>query len=113
MKFHLTPKEADMKAIQMVLGMMVFVLLLFGCQSMTGQTTGEFIDDASITAAVKTKLTNYQVSSLARVGVETVNGMVHLTGIVNSDSAKAEATRLAKEVNGVKRVDNDLIVQPE
>ena len=102
-----------MKAIQMLVGIMVMVGLLAGCQSMTGQTTGEYFDDASITAAVKTKLTNYQVSSLARVGVETVNGIVHLTGVVNTASAKTEATRLAKEVKGVKRVDNDLIVQAQ
>ena len=101
-----------LKRIQMMLGLMVLVGLLSGCQSMTGETTGEYIDDTALTAAVKSKLTNYQVSSLARVEVETVNGVVHLIGVTKSDEAKAEAARLAKQVKGVKRVDNDLVVQP-
>ena len=72
--------------------------MLAGCQSMTGQTTGEYIDDAGVTAAVKSHLANQQVSSLARVEVETVNGNVHLTGVVKSEADKAEAARLAKSV---------------
>ncbi|MGD9849680.1 MAG: BON domain-containing protein [Nitrospirales bacterium] len=99
------------KGIRMLFGVFALVGLLVGCQSMTGQTTGEYIDDAGLTAAVKTKMTNRQVSSLTRVEVETVNGVVHLTGVVKSDAEKAEASRLAKEVKGVKRVDNDLTVQ--
>jgi osmotically-inducible protein OsmY len=101
------------KVLQSVLGLMMLLGVLAGCQSMSGQTTGEYIDDAGLTAAVKTKLTNQQVSSLTRVEVETVQGQVHLTGIVKSEADKAEAARLAKSVKGVKRIDNDLMVQPE
>jgi osmotically-inducible protein OsmY len=101
------------KVLQSVLGLMMLLGVLAGCQSMSGQTTGEYIDDAGLTAAVKTKLTNQQVSSLTRVEVETVQGKVHLTGIVKSEADKAEAARLAKSVKGVKRIDNDLMVQPE
>jgi osmotically-inducible protein OsmY len=101
------------KVLQSVLGLMMLLGVLAGCQSMSGQTTGEYIDDAGLTAAVKTKLTNQQVSSLTRVEVETVQGQVHLTGIVKSEADKAEAARLAKSVKGVKRIDNDLMVQSE
>ena len=100
------------KAIHMFLGMMVFAALLAGCQSMTGQTTGEYLDDAGLTTAVKAKLANNQASSMGRIGVETVNGVVHLTGVVGSDADRTEAIRLAKQVEGVKRVDNALTVQP-
>lgn len=101
------------KAMQLFLGMMFCAGLLTGCQSMTGQTTGEYVDDAMVTTAVKAKLTNNQVASLTRFEVETVNGVVHLTGVAPSESSKAQASRLAKEVKGVKRVDNDLTVQPQ
>lgn len=101
------------KVLQSVLGLMLLMGVLAGCQSMTGQTAGEYIDDSSLTTAVKAKLTNQQVSSLTRVEVETVNGKVHLTGVVKSAADKAEAARLAKSVKGVKEVDNDLMVQPE
>jgi hyperosmotically inducible protein len=101
------------KAVQMFVGIVVLAGMLAGCQSMTGQTAGEYADDAGITAAVKTKLANNQVSSLSRVDVETVNGVVHLMGVVKSDADKSTAVRLAKEVKGVRRVDNDLSVQME
>ncbi|HNP27844.1 MAG: BON domain-containing protein [Nitrospira sp.] len=100
-----------LKAIQTFLSIAVVMGLLAGCQSMTGQSTGEYVDDASVTAAVKTKLANQTPSSLSRVEVETVNGVVHLIGVAKTDADKAEAARLAKQVKGVKRVDNDLTVQ--
>lgn len=100
-----------LKAIQTFLSIAVVMGLLSGCQSMTGQKTGEYVDDASVTAAVKTKLANQQPSSLSRVEIETVNGVVHLIGVAKTDADKTEAARLAKQVKGVKRVDNDLTVQ--
>ncbi|MFZ1747416.1 MAG: BON domain-containing protein [Nitrospirales bacterium] len=100
-----------LKAIQTFLSITVVMGLLVGCQSMTGQTTGEYIDDASVTAAVKTKLANQQPSSLSRVEVETMKGVVHLMGVAKTEGDKAEAARLTRQVTGVKRVDNDLTVQ--
>lgn len=100
-----------LRSIRTFLSIAVLMGLLMGCQSMSGQTTGEYVDDASVTAAVKTKLANQQPSSLSRVEVETVKGVVHLIGVAKTDADKAEAARLAKLVKGVKRVDNDLTVQ--
>ncbi|MBA3614437.1 MAG: BON domain-containing protein [Nitrospirales bacterium] len=100
-----------LKSIQAFLSIAVLMGLLAGCQSMSGQTTGEHVDDATVTASVKSKLANQQPSSLSRVEVETVNGVVHLIGVAQTDADKAEAARLAKLVKGVKRVDNDLTVQ--
>lgn len=100
-----------LRSIRTFLSIAVLMGLLMGCQSTTGQTTGAYVDDASVTAAVKTKLANQQPSSMSRVEVETVNGVVHLTGVAQTDADKGEAARLAKLVKGVKRVDNDLTVQ--
>ncbi|MEO8327153.1 MAG: BON domain-containing protein [Nitrospirota bacterium] len=100
-----------LRSIRTFLSIAVLMGLLMGCQSTTGQTTGAYVDDASVTAAVKTKLANQQPSSMSRIEVETVNGVVHLTGVAQTDADKGEAARLAKLVKGVKRVDNDLTVQ--
>ncbi|WP_342347919.1 BON domain-containing protein [uncultured Nitrospira sp.] len=100
-----------LKPIQTFLTIAVVMGLLAGCQSTTGQTTGEYVDDATVTASVKTKLANQQTSSLSRIEVETVKGVVHLTGVAKTNADKAEAARLAKQVKGVNRVDNDLTVQ--
>ena len=69
-----------LNVIQTFLSIAVVMVLLVGCQSMTGQTSGDYVDDASVTAAVKTKLANQQPSTLSRVEVETVKGVLRLSG---------------------------------
>jgi hyperosmotically inducible protein len=93
-----------------VLGIMV--LALTGCQSMTGETAGENIDDTSITTAVKAKLAAEKPATLTQVGVETNLRTVHLTGIVASDTLRQRAGDLASSVRGVREVKNDIQVRP-
>ena len=82
-----------------------------GCQSMTGKTAGENIDDATITASVKTKLVAEKAANLTRVNVDTNNGVVSLTGVVETPEQKTRAENLAREVAGVRRVTNNLQIQ--
>lgn len=91
------------------LGMAMGVMA--GCQSTHGQTAARYTDDSAITAAVKSKLVASRIGNLTRVDVETTNGTVHLNGIVETSEQKAEATRIASRVEGVKGVDNDLEIQ--
>ena len=96
----------------------LFALMAFlsvtlgGCQSMTGETAGENIDDASITAAVKAKLAGEKAATLTQIGVETSLRSVHLTGAVSSDALRDRATELARAVKGVRNVKNDIQVRP-
>lgn len=96
----------------------LFALMAFlfvavgGCQSMTGETAGENIDDASITAAVKAKLAGEKPATLTQIGVETNLRSVHLTGVVSSDALRDRATELARAVKGVRDVKNDIQVRP-
>ena len=87
------------------------MLGLTGCQSMTGRTTGESVSDASITTAVQSKLTADRISNFTRVDVDTARGVVDLSGVVGSADQKARAAELARQVNGVKRVNNHLQVE--
>jgi hyperosmotically inducible periplasmic protein len=92
----------------------VVVLVAFalvGCQSMTGKTAGETVDDASITAAVKTKLAGEKMSTLTRIDVDTNKGTVYLNGNVENAAMKVRAADLARQVKGVKDVVNNLKVQ--
>ena len=89
------------------------LMLLPGCQALTGQTVGENIDDSVITTSVKTKLTGDKAANLTRVSVETTNGVVHLSGVVESAEQKARVESLAAQVKGVKRVINNLQVQKQ
>ena len=90
---------------------LVVLFFMTGCQAMTGQTMGENIDDSYITGSVKTKLASDKLVSLTRVEVETNNGIVYLTGQVETAEQRSHIGSLASQVSGVKRVVNNLQVR--
>jgi hyperosmotically inducible periplasmic protein len=87
------------------------ILSAAGCTAMTGQSTGQYVDDRTITASVKSKLVADRASNLTRVDVDTTNRVVSLNGVVESTDQKRRAEELAAQVSGVRRVDNNLQVQ--
>jgi hyperosmotically inducible periplasmic protein len=89
----------------------IVTVWLGGCQSITGQTLGENIDDTTITTTVKAKLAAEKGSTLTRVGVDTNRGVVTLTGVVASSADRALAERVTRGVGGVKAVTNNLQIQ--
>jgi osmotically-inducible protein OsmY len=87
------------------------LLMVSGCTAMTGQTAGENVDDATITASVKSKLVADKAANLTRIDVDTTNKVVSLNGVVETSEQKARAQKLASEVSGVRDVKNNLQVQ--
>lgn len=87
------------------------IFVLNGCQAVTGETLGQSIDDTTITTTVKAKLAAEKGSTLTRVGVDTNRGIVTLTGVVSSNADRALAERVARGVDGVKSVTNNLQIQ--
>lgn len=75
------------------------------------QTAGEVVDDGVVTAKVKAKLVDDPVTKAYQINVETFKGTVQLSGSVDSDEARSRATQLAKDVGGVKDVQNSLQVR--
>ena len=63
---------------------MAFLLFITSCQAMTGETAGQNIDDSALTTLVKTSLAGERLNTLTRVGVETNNVVVYLTGEVET-----------------------------
>jgi osmotically-inducible protein OsmY len=95
-------------------GLAVTLVLLFfmtGCQALTGRTMGENLDDSYITSAVKSKLASDKLVSLTRVGVETNNGIVYLTGQVETAEQRSHIGQLASQVGSIKRVVNNLQIR--
>ncbi|BFM12016.1 BON domain-containing protein [Simiduia litorea] len=72
---------------------------------------GQYIDDASITAAIKSKLLWSKNSDGMTTGVVTELGKVTLTGSADNGTAKELAGRLAKNTHGVSSVDNQLTLK--
>jgi len=71
-------------------------------------TVVESIDDASISALVKTTLLYHRSTSSLNIIVSTKDGMVKLKGIVNNAAEKDLAGKLASDVHGVTSVSNDM-----
>ena len=100
-----------MKRIIKFIGIMLVIGAFTGCQAMTGRTAGQSVDDTTLTSSVKTKLAGDKASSLTRVDVDSTNGVVSLNGVVESQEQKSRAQELTSQVNGVKKVVNNLQVQ--
>lgn len=85
---------------------------LYGCASTPEHpSTGQYIDDAAITTKVKAKLLGDSVTEGLKIHVDTENGIVRLSGFVDTDQQRARAGKLAAQVPGVKSVRNGLIVK--
>ena len=94
----------------MALGASIF--LTIGCQSNV-QTTGHYIDDTAITTAVKTHLaTEGPLKTMTQISVKTVENTVYLTGVAATPQDKNRAEEIARQVEGVHTIVNNIVVQP-
>src|SRR5471032_714694 len=73
-------------------------------------TMGDKIDDASITAEVKSSLLSHHSTSAIHTTVSTTDGVVTVTGIAKNDAEKSLVTKLATDINGVTSVINNMTV---
>ncbi len=84
-----------------------------GCAVSRGQqSVGAYVDDAGITTAVKTKLFEDKTVAGSSISVETLNATVLLSGFAKSAAERSTAESLARSVNGVKDVKNQIVVRP-
>ena len=84
-----------------------------GCSVMRGQeSVGAYVDDATITTAVKAKFVEDKTVDAGAIKVETLNGAVSLSGFAKSNAEKAQAEYLARNTKGVRSVKNDIRVRP-
>lgn len=82
---------------------------LAGCVSTPRQeSTGEYVDDALLTARVKAALIGDPTVRATEVNVETFKGRVQLSGFVSSEAAIDKAVSIARSIPGVASVANDM-----
>jgi osmotically-inducible protein OsmY len=91
-----------------IAGVLVMATAL-GCAS-TAKTegTGEYVDDTVVTSKVKAAIFNEPSLKSAEINVETFKGVVQLSGFVSSAAAENTAVAVARKVEGVKSVKNDM-----
>jgi hyperosmotically inducible protein len=84
-----------------------------GCAVTRGQeTVGAYIDDTGITTQVKARFVESKEVDAAAISVETLNGVVMLSGFAKNGTEKTTAERIARGVSGVKSVKNEIAVRP-
>lgn len=75
------------------------------------ESTGQYVDDTAITTKVKTAIFNEDSLKTMQINVKTFKGEVQLSGFVNSAQVVKKAGEVARSVDGVVSVKNDLIVK--
>lgn len=87
----------------------IAMLTAAGCAgTSTRESTGEYVDDAVITAKVKAAILDQPTLKSSEISVETFKGTVRLRGVVASQSKIDKAGEVARRVEGVKSVKNDM-----
>jgi len=104
-----------MKKLQLFVKMLICIGLITaftGCASTQKQSsTGEYVDDTVITTKVKAAILDEPALKVLQINVKTFKGEVQLSGFVDSQASVSKAGEIARNVNGVKSVKNDLIVK--
>jgi hyperosmotically inducible protein len=74
------------------------------------RSIGTIVDDSVISTSVKTKMISDEFVKARHIDVDVLNGVVYLIGVVESASQKRMAGDIARSVDGVRRVENQLVV---
>ena len=85
---------------------------LSGCAAFSGrETPGEYVDDAAFTTKVKAQIFNDPALKTQQISVETMQDTVQLSGFVDSAAVRDRAGAVARNVEGVHSVKNNLVVR--
>ena len=99
------------KSLAALVSALVLMAALGCASSPTHEGTGEYVDDSAITTKVKSAILAEPGLKSAEINVETFKGVVQLSGFVNSSSDISTATKVARAVDGVTSVKNDMHVK--
>lgn len=91
----------------------VVLLSTSGCAVQRGQeTVGAYIDDTTITTQIKARFAENRQVAATSIRVETLKGTVILSGFATSSLERNTAEDIARGVNGVKLVRNEIAIRP-
>ena len=89
------------------------LVALSGCAVTRGQeTVGAYVDDAAITTSVKARFVDNRDVDASSIKVETLNGSVMLSGFAKNMRERDTAEVIARNVEGVHSVRNEIAVRP-
>jgi osmotically-inducible protein OsmY len=98
--------------ISAMLATAALVTLAAGCAStQRHESPGEYVADTAITTSVKAAIFGEPTLKSAEINVETFKGRVQLSGFVSSQANADRAVVVARQVNGVTSVANDMRIK--
>ena len=90
----------------------VLTVAFMGCAAtQKHESTGQYVDDSVITTRVKTAIFKEDTLKSMQINVKTYKGVVQLSGFVNSAQNVSKAGEVARSVENVVSVENDLLVK--
>lgn len=89
----------------------IFAAFLGCSTTQSHESTGQYVDDSVVTTKVKSAIVNDLALKGFQINVKTYQGVVQLSGFVDSAQNADKAAELARGVTGVTDVKNDLIVK--
>jgi hyperosmotically inducible protein len=98
---------------KLLIALLLIASFASACTTLTGRSTGRYVDDQTITGKVKARLTEHKASNFTRIAVKTNDGVVYLEGVVDSDADRATAETIARGVPEAMRVVNQLQVSAQ
>ncbi|MBK5273758.1 MAG: BON domain-containing protein [Desulfuromonadales bacterium] len=88
------------------------ITALMGCAAtQKHESTGQYVDDSVITTKVKAAIFEEATLKTMQINVKTYQGVVQLSGFVNSSQSVSKAGEVARRIENVKSVENDLLVK--
>jgi hyperosmotically inducible periplasmic protein len=89
------------------------LLIVGGCAVTRGQeSVGAYVDDTGITTQIKARFIENKEVDASSISVETLNGVVMLSGFAKNQSERSNAEVLARKISGVRSVRNEIVVRP-
>ncbi len=90
---------------------LILILTVVSCRTPAGRSTGQVIDDGTITTELKAKLLEQSILKGLAISVQTFEGKVTLTGAVDTPEQRRAAEETVGSVKGVTGVNNNLEIK--
>ena len=100
-----------LRYVGLIVCLMLTIALISCAGTRTTASTGEYVDDSVISTKVKAALHADDEVSGFQVQVETFKGTVQLSGFVDTLAQAQQAEQIARRVDGVQDVENNITVK--
>jgi osmotically-inducible protein OsmY len=102
----------NMNRVLKLMACVVLIAAFMGCAATSKhQSTGAYVDDTVITTKVKAAIFNESTLKTLQINVKSYNGVVQLSGFVDSQQSITKAGEVARNVENVVSVQNDLVLK--